>query len=56
MLDILGSSELEEIDVHRLTFDVFDEENKRDLQTYVIRTFKEIAKRKRADGIRMPET
>ncbi|KAF8606316.1 kinase-like protein [Ceratobasidium sp. AG-I] len=55
-LDTLSSSGSEDTGVYRLTFDVLGEENKQDLRAYIAQTFEEITRRKRAEGLKLPET
>ncbi|KAG8701824.1 hypothetical protein FRC08_003884 [Ceratobasidium sp. 394] len=50
-----AGDESEETDVYRLTFDVYGQENRRDLQTYVGHMFERVARLKRADGFPLQE-
>ncbi|KAG8730776.1 hypothetical protein FRC12_020080, partial [Ceratobasidium sp. 428] len=55
-LNLLSAGdESEETDVYRLTFDVYGQDNRRDLQTYIGYRFERIARVKRANGILLPE-
>ncbi|KAG9122239.1 hypothetical protein FRC07_001476 [Ceratobasidium sp. 392] len=50
-----AGDESEETDVYRLTFDVYGQENRRDLQTYVGHLFERVARLNRANGVLLPE-
>lgn len=45
----------EELQVRRLTFDVYGDANRRDLRKYISHSFGEVAQIKRAEGISLPE-
>ncbi|QRW11434.1 Tyrosine kinase family catalytic domain protein [Ceratobasidium sp. AG-Ba] len=54
-LNRLGAGdESEDTDVYRLTFDVYGQENRKDLHTYVAHMFERVARVKRANGISLP--
>jgi hypothetical protein len=56
-LNKLSASEesSEDTDVYRLTFDVYGQENRRDLRTYINYMFARVARVKRANGADLPE-
>lgn len=55
-LNSLSAAESDDNTVYRLTFDVYGETNRRDLKTYIAHTFERVARLKRANGIRLPDT
>ncbi|KAG8706242.1 hypothetical protein FRC11_008387, partial [Ceratobasidium sp. 423] len=46
----------DELEVYRLTFDVYGQDNRRDLRKYISHCFERIARLKRSNGIRLPES
>ncbi|CAE7056484.1 unnamed protein product [Rhizoctonia solani] len=46
----------DELEVYRLTFDVYGQENRRDLRKYISHCFERVARLKRSNGIPLPES
>ncbi|KAB5593151.1 Tyrosine kinase family catalytic domain containing protein [Ceratobasidium theobromae] len=54
-LSTVASDDDDELEVHRLTFDVYGQENRKDLRRYISHSFGRIAQLERARGISLPE-
>jgi hypothetical protein len=50
-----AGDESEDADVYCLTFDVYGQENRRDLRTYINHMFGRVARVKRANGVELPD-
>ncbi|KAJ1300518.1 hypothetical protein OPQ81_005330 [Rhizoctonia solani] len=55
-LSTVTADDDDELEVYRLTFDVYGQENRRDLRKYISHCFDRIARLKRSNGIPLPES
>ncbi|CAE6448419.1 unnamed protein product [Rhizoctonia solani] len=54
-LSTVTADDDDELEVYRLTFDVYGQDNRRDLRKYISHCFERIARLKRSNGVPLPE-
>ncbi|CAE6452552.1 unnamed protein product [Rhizoctonia solani] len=55
-LSTVATDDDDELEVYRLTFDVYGQDNRRDLRKYISHCFERVARLKRSNGIPLPES
>ncbi|CAE6497509.1 unnamed protein product [Rhizoctonia solani] len=55
-LSTVTADDDDELEVYRLTFDVYGQDNRRDLRKYISHCFERVARLKRSNGIPLPES